>query len=111
MCQKEEDESSEYRKAYKCNSYYEGMVTPALLCRAMRTSAEEMAAYIGDACFQDSGNYQVFHYGEEEYNAYLDGTYGEGAAEYYSEFEQLELDLRIARSGSSTYRVLIQTKD
>ena len=91
--------------------YYEGMVTPALLCRAMRTSAEEMAAYIGDACFQDSGNYQVFHYGEEEYNAYLDGTYGEGAAEYYSEFEQLELDLRIARSGSSTYRVLIQTKD
>lgn len=27
MCQKEEDESSEYRKAYKCNSYYEGMVT------------------------------------------------------------------------------------
>ena len=91
--------------------YFEGMITPALLYRELFVSAEEAAAYVGDDCFEASGGYSVLHYDEEDYNAYLESQYGEGSAEYLSEFEQLEMELKIARSGAATFRMLMQTKD
>lgn len=91
--------------------YFEGMITPAMLYRELFVSAEEAAAYVGDDCFEASGGYSVLHYDEEDYNAYLESQYGEGSAEYLSEFEQLEMELKIARSGAATFRMLMQTKD
>lgn len=91
--------------------YFEGMITPAMLYREVFVSAEEAAAYLGDDCFEASGGYSVLHYDEEDYNAYLESEYGEGSAEYLSEFEQLEMELKVARSGAATFRVLMQTKD
>lgn len=87
------------------------MITPAMLYREVFVSAEEAAAYLGDDCFEASGGYSVLHYDEEDYNAYLESEYGEGSAEYLSEFEQLEMELKVARSGAATFRVLMQTKD
>ncbi|SFP93078.1 Copper amine oxidase N-terminal domain-containing protein [Oscillibacter sp. PC13] len=91
--------------------YYDGMTTPALLYRDLTQAAAQAAAYLGDGCFRDSGGYSVLHYGEDAYNAYLESVYGEGSAEYFSEFEKLDLDLKIAQSGSATFQVLLQTKD
>lgn len=91
--------------------YYEGLTTPATLYRDLTETAELAAGYVGDSCFRDSGGYSVLHYGEAEYNAYLESQYGEGSADYLSEFEQLDMDLKIARSGSTTFRLLMQTRD
>ena len=91
--------------------YFEGMITPAMLYRELFVSAEGAAAYLGDDCFEASGGYSVLHYDEEDYNACLESEYGEGSAEYLSEFEQLEMELKIARSGAATFRMLMQTKD
>lgn len=93
------------------DEFISGVVTPALLYRELAANAEETAAYLGDECFGSSGGYSVLHYDEEDYNAYLESQYGEGSAEYLSEFEQLELELKIARSGAATFRMLMQTKD
>lgn len=90
--------------------YYYESTAPVLLCRDMRAAAETAASYLGDGCFQDSGGYSVLHYGEEEYNAYLEAEYGEGSADYFSDFEQLDLELKIAQSGAAAFRVLVQSK-
>lgn len=91
--------------------YYEGMLTPATFCRYITEGVEGLSSYIGDGCFQSSGGYQVLHYGEEEYNAALEAMYGEGSAEYMSDFDQLELELKVARSGNATFKVLVQNRD
>lgn len=96
---------------YGSSYYYEGMLTPATVCRNLQESSEALAAYLGDDCFQESGGFDVLHYGEDEYNAALEAQYGPGSAEYMSDFDQLEAELKIARSGSATFRVLTQTKD
>lgn len=70
-----------------------------------------LSAYLGDSCFRDSGGYSVLHYGEEEYKAAMANEYGEEYAEWANEFEQLDLELKVARAGSATFRVLLQNKD
>lgn len=89
---------------------YDAGSSPALLYQNINEAAAELAAYLGDACFESSGGYSVLHYGQDEYNAALEAEYGEGAAEWASDFEKLDAELKIARSGNATYRVLVQTK-
>lgn len=83
---------------------------PALLCRELDTAADGLAGYIGDGCFEQSGGYQVLHYGEEEYEADLAELYGEDYVDWASEFEKLELELKVAER-SAAFRVLVQNRD
>lgn len=92
-------------------SYYEDILTPATFCRYITEWVEGLSSYIGDGCFRSSGGYQVLHYGEEEYDAALEAMYGEGSAEYMSDFDRLELELKVARSGNATFKVLVQNRD
>ena len=96
---------------YESQLSYSMYGDPALLCRDMRESARMLSAYLGDSCFRDSGGYSVLHYGEEEYKAAMANEYGEEYAEWANEFEQLDLELKVARAGSATFRVLLQNKD
>lgn len=96
---------------YGSSYYYEGMLTPATFCRSLTELQEELASYLGDGCFRESGGESVLRYDEDAYNAALEAQYGPGSAEYMSDFEQLEAELKIARSGSATFRLLVQTKD
>lgn len=83
---------------------------PALLCRELDTAADGLAGYIGDGCFEKSAGYQVLHYGQEEYEADLAEIYGEEYVDWASEFEKLELELKVAER-SATFRVLMQNRD
>lgn len=83
---------------------------PALLCRELDTAADSLAGYIGDACFEKSAGYQVLHYGQEEYEADLAAIYGEEYVDWASEFEKLELELKVAER-SAAFRVLMQNRD
>lgn len=85
--------------------------SPVFLYGEMLGSAEQAAAYLGDSCFAQNGGYSVLRYGQEEYEAALEAQYGEGAADWASDFEQLDVELKVARSGEATYRVLMQTKN
>ena len=96
---------------YQNELSYSWYGTPVLLYQDMMDSAEELAAYLGDGCFESRGGYDVIHYGQEEYEAQLAEEYGEDYVDWASEFEQLELELKVAKSGASTFRVLVQNKD
>ena len=74
-------------------------------------SADELAAIMGDDCFQSSGGYSVLHYDKADYEAALAAEGGEEYAQWASEFEKLDLELKIAQSGDATFRVLVQNKD
>ena len=84
---------------------------PAMMYQELEKTVEEAADYIGDGCFAKSGGYQVLHYGEEEYEAELAEIYGEDYVDWANGFEQLELELKVAESGSATFRVLVQNRD
>lgn len=84
---------------------------PALMYQELEKTVKAAAAYIGDGCFAKSGGYQVLHYGQEDYEAELAKTYGEDYVDWASEFEQLDLELKVAESGSATFRVLVQNRD
>ena len=83
---------------------------PALLCRDLRDGAAELAETIGDGCFRDQGNWSVLSYDKEDYMAGLTQEYGPSYALWNNEFEKLDLELKIARSGDTTFRVLMQNK-
>ena len=85
--------------------------TPALVYGELMESADELAAIMGDDCFQSSGGYSVLHYDKADYEAALAAEGGEEYAQWASEFEKLDLELKIARSGDATFRVLVQNKD
>ena len=96
--------------AWDSGYYYDGKATPARLYRELMDTAGQMAAFLGDGCFQESGGYSVLRYDEAAYNDALEQEYGEGAAEYFGEFEKLELELKVARSGSATFKAVVQNK-
>ena len=83
---------------------------PALMYQELEKAVEETAAYIGDGCFAKSGGYQMLHYGEEEYRADLAEIYGEEYVDWASEFDALELELKVAED-SAVFRVLVQSRD
>ena len=83
---------------------------PALLCRDMRDGAKELAESIGDGCFTQQGDWSVLSYDKEDYMADLTRENGPAYALYSSEFEKLDLELKIARSGSAAFRLLMQNK-
>ncbi len=85
--------------------------TPVLVYQDLMDTADELASYLGDDCFQSSGGYSVLHYDKEDYEAALAAEGGEEYARWASEFEKLDLELKIARSGDATFRVLVQNKD
>ena len=85
--------------------------TPALVYGELMESADELAAIMGDDCFQSSGGYSVLHYDKADYEAALAAEGGEEYAQWASEFEKLDLELKIAQSGDATFRVLVQNKD
>lgn len=84
---------------------------PVLLYGDMMDAADDLAAYLGDDCFQSSGGYSVLRYDKEDYEAALAAQGGQEYAQWASEFEKLDLELKIARSGDATFRVLAQNKD
>ena len=85
--------------------------TPVLVYRDMMETAGELAAYVGDECFQSNGGYSVLRYDKADYEAALAAEGGEEYAQWASEFEKLDLELKIAQSGDATFRVLVQNKD
>lgn len=84
---------------------------PVTLYSEMQTMAENLAAYIGDDCFKKDGNYDVLSFDKTDYLSHLAAEYGLTYAMEYSEFEKLDLELRVAKSGAAKFRALVQNKD
>ncbi len=91
--------------------FYEAQPTPVLLYQNMTDAAAELATYLGDGCFAENGGWSVLHYDLSQYEAQLEQEYGEDAAQWASEFEKLDAELKIARSGEATYRILAQNRE
>ena len=85
--------------------------TPVLVYGELMEAADELASYVGDDCFQSNGGYSVLRYDKADYEAALAAEGGEEYAQWASEFDKLDLELKIARSGDATFRVLVQNKD
>ena len=85
--------------------------TPVLVYGELMEAADELAAVVGDECFQSNGGYSVLRYDKADYEAALAAEGGEEYAQWASEFEKLDLELKIAQSGDATFRVLVQNKD